>query len=274
MASESQISKTFAEENAKHFNKVSIPHGDWPQWIVDLHTQITDFLTSTECHEWLGISDDNRSLAKDGSMLDYAAGHGLVTEALVQDYATAIGVDISEAMVEQYHATAARLGLGPERMKAICGDFLADLPAPPTQSSSEQDHELHDFDLVACSMALHHFEDPSVAVGRLVDRLKQGGRILIISWTPIDGSTRAQMEYQEELKALSREDREEAEELLRSHQARHTISRPDGFTQQEMREWLECAGCKDVRWWLAEEMTPIPAVKKKSQVFCAIATKE
>lgn len=232
--------------------------------------QIRDFLGSTEGLEWLGLSATG-SVTK-VHMLDYAAGHGLVTEALVHHFATAIGIDVSEAMVGQYRATAARLGLGEERMKGVRGDLLPEQPSP-TEPPLEK-HELWGFDLVACSMALHHIDDPQLAVLRLVGRLREGGRILITSWTPVDGSTRAQREYQDELDSMSQEERDAAEELQRSHQSRHTISRPDGFTQQELRDWLGAAGCEDVKWWIADELSPIPVVKKKAQLFCVVATKK
>lgn len=212
-------------------------------------------------------------------MLDYAAGNGLVTEALAPHFTSAIGIDVSTAMVERYQATAARLGRGPDQMKAVRGDFLASggkdglRHGPAVTDPLLEEHEIWDFDLVATSMALHHFEDPAGAIGKLASHLRPGGKMLVISWTPKDGTTPAQKEYEEELRALSQEERDETEKLLRSHQALHTISRPNGFTYEEMMNWLEKAGCVCVRWKLAERLTPIPAIKTKSQMFFAIATR-
>lgn len=247
-----------------------------PSWVLQLHQQIVDFLTSPECLEWLDLSSNRRPRR----MLDYAAGNGLVTEALASHFTSAIGIDVSMAMVERYQTTAARLGRSPDKMKAVRGDLLGsggrdDHSYEPTVTDPLlEEHELWDFDVVATSMALHHFDDPAGAIGKLARRLRPGGKIIVISWTPRDGTTPAQREYEEELRCRSQEERDEVERMMRSHQALHTLSRPNGFTRQEMTEWFENAGCIDVRWKLAEQLTLLPAIKTKSQMFFAVATRK
>ncbi|EHA51841.1 hypothetical protein MGG_05821 [Pyricularia oryzae 70-15] len=95
MTMESQAAETLAD-------KIALPPSDWPQLILNLHAQITSKLGSTGCLEWLGLSATG-SLAR-GRLLDYAAGHSLVTEALVHHFTAAVGIDVSEAMVDQYRA--------------------------------------------------------------------------------------------------------------------------------------------------------------------------
>ncbi|KAF6811680.1 hypothetical protein CPLU01_15058 [Colletotrichum plurivorum] len=101
-------------------------------------------------------------------------------------------------------------------------------------------------------MALHHVEDPESAVKKLAARLKPGGKILVIDWTP-----------------------ERIEGALKTHAASQTISKPKGFTEEETRNMFEDAGCKGMAWKLAEELSRIPVIDGlKSQLYFASATKE
>ncbi|KAF6783602.1 hypothetical protein CSOJ01_15875 [Colletotrichum sojae] len=59
-----------------------------------------------------------------------------------------------------------------------------------------------------------------------------------------------------------------------THAASHTINKPYGFTEQEMRDMFEEAGCRDMSWKIAEELTPIPVIEGlKSQLYFAAAKK-
>lgn len=202
-------------------------------------------------------------------MLDYACGDGLITRALKPLFSSAIGIDLSASMLEKYRETASRLGVGPGEMMGVRGDLLV-ANAQPTDPALP-DEVLSNFDLVAISMALHHVEDPDFAIERLAARLKTGGKLLVVDWAPLDGSTPAQREYQEEM----RQNLEQGslDNNAQPHASSHTISRPNGFTEQEMTQLLEIAGCKDVKWKLAEELSPIPVIHTKAQLYWAIATK-
>ncbi|KAF6841843.1 methyltransferase type 11 [Colletotrichum musicola] len=256
--------ETFAEKNAKHFDKVA--PGEWPQWVLDLHKQTTDFLASPEFPGWLGISPAEGHRR----MLDYACGNGLISGSLRPLFSSVTGMDVSKSMLDKYQATADRLGLGPEEMRGVRGDLLGD-DLKPTEPPLEES-ALWNFDLVAISMALHHVEDPESAIKKLAARLKVGGKLLVIDWTPVDGSTPAQREYQKELERDG--NRERIDGALMTHAASHTISKPYGFTEQEMRDMFEEAGCRDMSWKIAEELTPIPVIEEmKSQLYFAAATK-
>lgn len=241
--------------------------GEWPRWIVDLQQQIVDFLVSPDFAPWAGI--DARDQSSRRRMLDYACGDGLLSKALKPLYASIIGVDVSGAMLDKYRATAAGLGLSEREMMGVRGDFItgaSQATEPPLPSEA-----LGDFDMVAVSMALHHVEDAAAATRELVSRLKVGGKILIVDWAPLDGSTAAQREYQEEL----RKDDKEAvvKERLAVHAARHTVGKPEGFTEAEQRLLFEQAGCRDFAWKLADTLSYVEPVDAKGQLYWAVATK-
>jgi ubiquinone/menaquinone biosynthesis C-methylase UbiE len=205
-------------------------------------------------------------------MLDYACGDGIITESLMPHFASVVGVDVSGGMLDKYRARVSRIGFGPDQIVSVRGDLLADDVQPTDPPLS--DDQLWNFDLVAISMALHHFDKPQVSLQRLAARLKVGGTLLVIDYTPRDGSTRAQKEYEEELQQENKEDGS-----LNDSQnpdaiaARHTVTTPNGFTEQEMVSLFQNAGCTQFKWKLADRLTPIPVANTKAQLFWARATK-
>jgi SAM-dependent methyltransferase len=92
-----------------------------------------------------------------------------------------IGIDVSEQMVAEFNRNANSIGLA-DKMIGYKADLLADT-APEEFSGPEYAN----FDVVAVSMALHHFEHPDVALQRLASRLKKGGSFMIIDLIPSSG---------------------------------------------------------------------------------------
>jgi SAM-dependent methyltransferase len=203
-------------------------------------------------------------------MLDYACGSGVVSKALKQHFSTVIGVDISGSMLDKYRKVATDLGLAPGEMVGVLGDLLSD-DVQPTVPPLPED-ALYDFDLVVVSLALHHFSDPALALQRLAARLKAGGVLLIITSTPLDGSTPAQREYEEELRARG-DSFEDVAKRSGMHGGSHTVNRPNGFTRQEMADMFRQAGCTNVREKLAERLSSIPVINAKAQLFWIRASK-
>ncbi|KAH8660143.1 S-adenosyl-L-methionine-dependent methyltransferase [Xylariales sp. PMI_506] len=259
--------ETFAEKNAKHFDKVILD--SWPEWVVDLRNQIVEVLAAPDFPSWLGL-DPSEDVAS-RRMLDYATGDGFITEILKPHFGFALGVDVSGGMLAKYKAAMDKLGLGPDQALAVRGDLLADDPKPTEPPVGED--QLWNFDLVATSLALHHFENPELAIQRLAARLRPGGVLLILDWTPQDGSTPAQREYEKELQARSQEEKAATKAALAAHASSHTISKPDGFTKEEITTMFEAAGCTNVRWKLAEQLSLIPLGDTKFQLFFAGAIK-
>ncbi|KAI1209459.1 S-adenosyl-L-methionine-dependent methyltransferase [Annulohypoxylon truncatum] len=142
------------------------------EWVLRLLEQVRDCLQSNA--DWLEIrkSSDNEAPVK---MIDYACGNGIVSQALF-DFADVIrGVDISDAMVDQYNELRRQSGIAPERMHAVRGDFL-----DPSDNDAIAGPDFHEADAIIMSMALHHCEDPQAMLSKLVDRLRRNGVLVII----------------------------------------------------------------------------------------------
>lgn len=87
-------------------------------------------------------------------------------------------------MVDEFNRNASSLGVSavPANIQGYKADLLAE--TPPAEFSGP---EFQNFDMVAVSMALHHFEHPDVALQRLAARLNKGGVFYIIDFQPHSG---------------------------------------------------------------------------------------
>lgn len=96
------------------------------------------------------------------------------------------GVDVSGGMVEEFNRRAEAQGISAKQMLAVQGDLLADLAA----ESAIAGPEFFNLDLLTCSMAFHHLDNPDLAAKRMVERLKPGTGIVLIIDGPPDGDPR------------------------------------------------------------------------------------
>ena len=128
-------------------------------------------------------------------------------------------------MVERFNELAALSEIAPVRKaRAIVGNLLTDQSPPELDGP-----ELHNFDVIAIGAALHHFDDPAKAIGRLAQRLKVGGVLLIVDFV---------------------EEGDEGGEAGHGRLptgAEHTI-RKNGFNESEMREVMKDHGLGDFGW--------------------------
>lgn len=149
---------------------------------------------------WLGDrwTDTEAGKGQEVKLLEYACGPGVVSmvsiciailrycvsrliilqKTLAPFLTKVIGIDVSEQMVAEFNRNASTVGLS-NKMIGYKADLLAE-PAPQEFSGLEY----NDFDVIAVSMALHHFEHPDVALQRLAARLKRGGSFMIIDLIP------------------------------------------------------------------------------------------
>lgn len=170
--------------------------------------------------DWVDDSDDDgdeeggkneESITKKGvRLLDYACGTGLVSRALAPYTTQCVGIDLSENMVAAYNTRAENQGLTPSEMHAYQGNLLSPAPSPTLTPP------FTNFTLAAVGLGFHHFDDPSLAARRLVERLAPGGVLMIIDFLPHD-------------------------KMESTHAASHTVTH-HGFSEAEVRRMFEDAG--------------------------------
>ncbi len=176
-------------------------------------------------------------------------------------------------MVEQYNKAARNQALSEQQMYAIQGDLTA--PKSETTHPSLNSEDFFGFDVIVMSMALHHVEDPQEMLTRLVERLKDGGVVVIIDWNPNPERRPDQRERMfgegdsaQDLTGghghgLDRSHGEghshEGAHIQRpeQHAAAHTVA-TDGFNKEQMDTMLRRAGCREVEYVLHPELSRVP----------------
>lgn len=202
--------RTFFDDLAKH--------GISP-WQKQMSLQITNYIQQNI--DFIGIPKHSGPT----TLLDYACGTGTISRALGPSVTSIQALDLSSNMVERFNELAALSEIAPVRKaRAIVGNLLTDQSPPELDGP-----ELHNFDVIAIGAALHHFDDPAKAIGRLAQRLKVGGVLLIVDFV---------------------EEGDEGGEAGHGRLptgAEHTI-RKNGFNESEMREVMKDHGLGDFGW--------------------------
>lgn len=176
-----------------------------------------------------------------------------------------VGLDVSGGMVEKYNREAKEAGLSESQLYAVRGDLVADeepLRAP----------KFFDFDFAIMSMALHHVQDPKAMLATLVERVKPGGRVIIIDWLPM--AKAASNEGQGgHISSHHSHTNKGSDSEHKPHPGAHTVTF-DGFDEHQMRSWFHDVGCSSSDFVLAanrSEVPPDPTGFK--QMFFAKGTK-
>ncbi|MFL5004814.1 MAG: class I SAM-dependent methyltransferase [Microvirga sp.] len=136
--------------------------------IADQFTrQAPDFAAAPALHNQAALDllvDAARPQPTDIS-LDVACGPGSVVVAFAARVRQAVGLDATEAMLEQAHGLAARTGAG--NVAWHRGDAYA-LPFADAA-----------FDIVSCRFAFHHLQEPARAFAEMVRVARPGGRVVL-----------------------------------------------------------------------------------------------
>ena len=170
-------------------------------------------------------------------------------------------------MVETYNATARERGLTENQMHAVHGDLMAQ-----NVDASLLGEKWSDFDLVVISMALHHLEDPFEGVKRLVNRLKEGGTLLVIDWAqnPKAKDGNAEQQGGHDHHQHSHQHQHNHGDGKGSHPAAHTMLH-DHFSKEQMEKAFNDAGCDHFDLVLHPEQSVVAMGGKetKMQLFFA-----
>lgn len=151
-------------------------------------------------------------------------------------------------MVDQYNLKARAEGLE-GKVHAVQGNLVDDTESTADLSAPEYTG----FDVVAISMALHHVDDPGALIRKLADRVRAGGRLLIIDNVAPSESG---------LKTSSKPD-----EMAKMGATR------SGFEKQELQSWFEENGLDMEQQWFSERMKVPEEHGGEIQIFIAKGTK-
>ena len=169
-------------------------------------------------------------------------------------------------MVETYNEKARKKGLFPDQMSAVQGNIVA------TEASSEDSisgPEYFDFDFVTMANALHHMEDPASTVGKLVQRLKPGGTLLIVEFiNDQDDSTSSSTQAgQPDSHAHGHghghshgHDHSHGHRLGNDGKGNNAGVAHNGFTQEQLQRLFVDAGCVEVESILMDQPIKFPPV--------------
>jgi ubiquinone/menaquinone biosynthesis C-methylase UbiE len=122
-------------------------------------------------------------VSPDAVALDIATGTGEFARALAPHVATVIGLDATDAMMEQGQKFIEQAGI--ENISFQKG-VVEDLP-----------FEDETFDIVSSRYAFHHFADPKPVISEMARVCKTGGHVIVIDIIVPDESTAAEYNYYE-----------------------------------------------------------------------------
>ena len=161
-------------------------------------------------------------------ILDVAGGTGQLARYLAQDGATAVIVDLTDAMLAAGHRSV--LEEGRDDIVFVRGD-ATDLPFPDAQ-----------FEVVVSRFALHHMDDPASAIAEMSRVCRPGGSVTLIDM--VAGGSRH-------------------DELERLRDPSHTRALPEGELRamfaaaaREANHEAEWEQAIPVERWLEQAKTP------------------
>ena len=122
-------------------------------------------------------------LSPEAACLDIATGTGEFARALAPHVASVIGLDATDAMLEQGRSFVVQAGI-----ENICfrKGVVHELP-----------FEDETFDVVSSRYAFHHFADPKPVIAEMLRVCKTGGHVIIVDIIVPDDSTAAEYNYYE-----------------------------------------------------------------------------
>jgi ubiquinone/menaquinone biosynthesis C-methylase UbiE len=136
-----------------------------------IHNQFTQqaerFARSSELHSdgQIGLLVEATAPKPDDESLDVACGPGTVVAAFATRVCRAVGLDTTEAMLDQARALTLQRELHNVEWQ------LGDVYRLPFADRS--------FDIVSCRFAFHHFQEPAKAFSEMAGVCRSGGRVVL-----------------------------------------------------------------------------------------------
>jgi len=240
-------------------------------WQIEMQQRIADELRAKL--DFIGVSwaGEQSVSEKQVRLLDYACGTGNISRALAPFVTSITGIDLSENMAAKFNESFAGSSLKtPPRLAnggtghAMVGDLLSDPP-----SSTLDKPELFDYEIATVGVGFHHFPDPAQALARLAQRVKAGtGVVLIIDWLPDEAGHQAHHHHDGHCQHRAHAGGHGSEHAHgvggdplfgsaddhggANHRVMSTI-KTHGFTEHDMRQHFEAAGCTDFGFSLLAE---------------------
>ena len=255
---------------------------DWHQ-----HLERTVSSALLARHSWLGLSEARSEAgansARGKRLLDYACGPGMVTRTLAPYVDFAVGVDVSERMVERYRELAGSLKL--QEVEGIVGN-LVDGEEERARKGEEESVSatnigdssalgaLRDFDVAVVGLGFHHFDDPMRAAKALASRLREKGGVLLV--VDFIGGCGSKADHQKKAEVTAKKDEaNDVDEHSRIPKAMHATVRVHGFDRTGMQEIFTAAGLKDFEWDEIDEEVKliVDGETKRRKVFLARGVK-
>lgn len=126
-----------------------------------------------------------------------------------------VGVDISEAMVNQYNQRVENQGISPKEMRAVCTEL----------KGTAEELDGVKFDVIVCASAYHHFESIEAATRTLTFYLKPGGSLMVSDiMKPSNGD----------------------EVFPRDESHIHVVAHKGGFEEADIRKAFDAGGLHDM----------------------------
>ncbi|KDQ59749.1 hypothetical protein JAAARDRAFT_33321 [Jaapia argillacea MUCL 33604] len=217
---------SYAERNKEYFDTKAAVYDDLPG------TQALLQSLSAAMRKVYNFDENTTTL------LDFACGTGLLSRNLAAHTKSIVGADISQGMVDQYNLRVSNQGIAPEEMKAIRVEL----------KGQEGELDGAKFDVVACSMAYHHFESIESITKILTFFLKPGGVLLVGDILNSGGDF----------------------VFHKDEKAHHYVPHKSGFTSDEMKKVFEDAGLKE---FVFEQVTVMKKDGQDIPIFLARGTK-
>lgn len=148
--------------------------------IVDQFSrQAEGFAKAPELHDAdaLKLLVDSAEPRGDEEALDVACGPGSVVAAFAARVRRAVGIDATEAMLEQARALTKERGLSNVEWR------LGDVYGLPFADAS--------FDIVSCRFVIHHLREPGRALAEMARVCRPGGRIVVCDGVASDNPAKA-----------------------------------------------------------------------------------